>query len=223
MSLHSVLGRPSAPPGLRAWPHWRSRAGAALAAVLAPVRGWGWPAAAGAALLLVAAGIDVLWVPHQEAVLATTQQHARSARARALAAARPVARGTATGDQADEPFRAALPAPHTRQQRLARLFDSAARAGLAVRRSEHRYGIEMPLEVARYRVALPLVGSYAGLRSFIQQALADDPALSLDSLRLVRPHATQAVVEAQLQFSLWLQATPPGEAAAAHLAQADRP
>ncbi len=190
---------------------WRTRQ--PLLAVRSTVRLWGWPAGLGVALLVAACVLEAWVLPRQQEHVADLRQQVQAARARARVASQPVAARAVVADPAQQ-FRDTFPAARWRQQRLADLFDGAARAGLSVGRTEHRPGLEPGLGLARYRITLPVNGTYGQVRGFVRQALAADPALSLDGLRLSRAHAGQAQLQAQLQFSLWMQEPVPGPALA---------
>jgi hypothetical protein len=86
---------------------------------------------------------------------------------------------------------------------LARLHDLARRAGLQLPAAEYRlHGTGTPLE--RYEIALPVRGTYAELRAFLESALAEIPVLSLDNVSFTRERADQARVRAELRLTLHL-------------------
>jgi Tfp pilus assembly protein PilO len=103
-------------------------------------------------------------------------------------------------------WQAALPAASERQQRLADLLELGIRLELNGARTEHRLATADGLE--RLRVTMPVTGSYAQLRRFIGAALAHDPALSLDAIKLRRVSPMAVEVEAELQWSLHGRAAP---------------
>lgn len=159
----------------------------------------GWPGLAGLAALLLAA-VAIMLGQRWDARAAALQAEAQALRAKArpaVAAAAPVS---------VQQWQAALPAPAARQQRLADLLELAIRLELNVARTEHRLAGSEGLE--RLRVSMPLTGSYAQLRRFIAAALAHDPALSLDAVKLRRPSPLSADVDAELQWSLHGRAAP---------------
>ena len=82
----------------------------------------------------------------------------------------------------------------------------AIRLDLNAARTEHRLASADGLE--RLRVNMPVTGSYAQVRRFIAAALAHDPALSLDAVKLRRASPMAAEVEAELQWSLHGRAAP---------------
>lgn len=158
------------------------------------VKSLGWPGLAGVAALVLAIVAIVLgqrWDAEAAALLA----EARALRAKA----RPVAAATALPVSVQQ-WQAALPAAAERQQRLADLLELSIRLELNGARTEHRLSTAEGLE--RLRVTMPVTGSYAQVRRLISAALAHDPALSLDAVKLRRVSPMSADVDAELQWSL---------------------
>lgn len=54
----------------------------------------------------------------------------------------------------------------------------------------------------RYELALPVAGSYAQIRDFLNRALAEIPTLSLDQMTLKRDGRNEATVRAELKLTL---------------------
>lgn len=164
------------------------------------VRALGWPGLAGLAALLLAVAAIALG-QRWDARAAALQAEARTLRAKA----RPAAAATAVPVSVQQ-WQAALPAAAARQQRLADLLELSIRMDLNSARTEHRLATNEGLE--RLRVTMPLTGSYAQVRRFIGAALAHDPALSLDALKLRRVSPVSTDVDAELQWSLHGRAAP---------------
>ncbi len=164
------------------------------------VRALGWPGLAGLAALLLAVAAIALG-QRWDAQAAALQAEARTLRAKA----RPAAAATAVPVSVQQ-WQAALPAATARQQRLADLLELSIRMDLNSARTEHRLATSEGLE--RLRVTMPLTGSYAQVRRFIGAALAHDPALSLDALKLRRVSPVSTDVDAELQWSLHGRAAP---------------
>ncbi|KQY90340.1 GspMb/PilO family protein [Pelomonas sp. Root1444] len=164
------------------------------------VRALGWPGLAGLAALLLAAAAIML-AQRWDAQAAALQAEAHTLRAKA----RPAAAATAVPVSVQQ-WQAALPAAAARQQRLADLLELSIRMDLNSARTEHRLATSEGLE--RLRVTMPLTGSYAQVRRFIGAALAHDPALSLDALKLRRVSPVSTDVDAELQWSLHGRAAP---------------
>ncbi|MFG6457698.1 hypothetical protein [Roseateles sp. BYS96W] len=157
-------------------------------------RALGWPGLAGLVALLLAA--VMAWAGQRWDAQATALQ----AEARALRAkARPAA-SVSAGPVSAQQWQAALPPASQRQQRLADLLELSLRLDLRGVRTEHRLTTTEGLE--RLRVTMPVTGPYAQVRRLIAAALAHDPALSLDAVKLRRVSPLSADVEAELQWSL---------------------
>jgi hypothetical protein len=82
----------------------------------------------------------------------------------------------------------------------------AQQHGLSWKRSEYAYAIDPTLALSRYQLAMPLSGSYESVRVFIAEALAQDDALALDSVRLHRADSRSTEVQAELRFTLFARA-----------------
>ena len=168
------------------------------------MRRWGWPGALGAGLVLGAALIAMGFGPAARAELGEFEIAVDTARLQALNLARSQHSAAAVVDPADR-FRAAFAPAQQRHQRLASLMLLAGSLGLEARRGEFREVQEPQLGLWRYRLTLPLVGSYAAVRQFTEQALREDTALSLDNLRIERSDVQSDSCRVELQFSLWMR------------------
>ncbi|MFN5049700.1 GspMb/PilO family protein [Roseateles sp.] len=159
----------------------------------------GWPGALGLLALLVAGGLELglaqRWQQERQTLESQAEQLQRQLRLQR-------ASGAAAGPGTPEQWRAGLPGPELRQQRLADLLEAALRAGVSTPRTEHRLSVDANAGLERLRVSMPVQGSYATLRAFLEQALRQDPALSLDGLKLRRSNPASAELEAELQWSL---------------------
>lgn len=60
----------------------------------------------------------------------------------------------------------------------------------------------------RYEVALPVRASYAQVRNFLAQVLAENKNIALLSLSLMRNAATDGGVDAQLRFAVYVKDAP---------------
>lgn len=163
-----------------------------------------WPGAVGVLLLLgsIGWGLGVL-IPARDQLAAG---EARIARAERLAAA--VRSGAVPAPQSAASrrtqFYAALPAHAEITQHIERIYAAAAAEQLSLLHGEYT-GTELPAAgVVRYRIVLPLKGSYGQLQRFIAAATAAVPGLALDDLSLQRAHIGEPQLDARLQFSLFL-------------------
>lgn len=84
---------------------------------------------------------------------------------------------------------------------------------------EYKLSCDAATRLCRYRVRLPLVGSYLQIRAFVEQSLLELPFASLDELSLRREAIGSGELEAGLTFSLHLAYPQQG----VHLAQEQTP
>ena len=161
----------------------------------------GWPGGLGLLALLLAAALALLG-QRWDGQAARLQAEADGLRGklRLQQAGGPSAAQAAP--VTPQQWRLSLPAAGLRQQRLADLLELGLRQGLVGTRTEHRLSVDAASGLERLRVSMPLSGGYAQLRGFIGAALAHDPALSLDSLKLRRLSPLAAELEAELVWSL---------------------
>ncbi len=86
---------------------------------------------------------------------------------------------------------------------MAKLYGSARAAGLEMRAADYRL-IETSGRLSRYEITLPLSGSYAQLRGFVENALQESPVLSLDQLTIRRKRVNDSMLEAEAVVTIHL-------------------
>ncbi|PUE18423.1 hypothetical protein B9Z38_13255 [Limnohabitans sp. MMS-10A-160] len=69
---------------------------------------------------------------------------------------------------------------------------------------EYKLSCEAATRLCRYRVRLPLVGSYLQIRTFVEQSLLELPFASLDELSLRREGVASGELESSLTMTLHL-------------------
>lgn len=167
---------------------WRPAAldGALLAA-------WA-PAVVGALSLLAAlvlgAALAPRWQAQAQMQEQATQRERRAAAAAAVAPVAQIGHGRSTA-LADWPLAQRTP------ERSAALLQLARRHGLSVQRAR-----EQADPAGHFQLGLSGQASYPALRSFVAAALAADPALVLDRLRLQRAGPTVAELDVDMQWTL---------------------
>lgn len=163
---------------------------------------WGWPGALALLALAVAAllalGLTPRWSAQAQALLASFEQLAsRADKQRATAAASPVAGQT-------------WPAAEQTPERVAGLLRLATPAGLRVVRSS-----EQAAAGGHLQLSLGAVGSYAALRLYLSHALAADPALVLQHVRLQREDDDAAPLRVEMRWVLLQDGAAPAQPGAA--------
>jgi len=159
----------------------------------------GWAGAVGFALIVGSLVYDAAVVRPREAALEA--QLSRNERARLAAeASRAEATAAAETGVAGQPTLAPAAAAALR-----RLFDAASRAGLELAQGEYRLTAVKDAQLRRYQVSLPVTGGYPEIRAFVARALNADPALALTAIQLRREGIESTDLEAQLNFTLYLE------------------
>ena len=167
------------------------------------LRALGWPGLAGGALLLLAAGYGAAVVLPQQREVHALQERAGRAQARALSVRTGGALATPVVPPA-EAFYATLAGSDALTPQVERIYAAAAAQQLLLLQGEYARSEVPGTALLRYRVALPVRGSYAQVRTFAAAATADVPGLVLDEVSLKRNTVADAQVEARVQFSLFL-------------------
>jgi len=154
----------------------------------------GRPGIVGAALLAFSASFasSTLWPARQE-LQALRAAHANGV----LSEQRP--------DAELRTFYAVFPAASDAPEMFARLYATAAANGLALPRGEYGAVYDAQIGLTRYRIALPVRGSYAQIRAFIGDVLKALPAAALDEVSFERARISERQIDANIRFTLYLR------------------
>ena len=158
-----------------------------------------WPYAAGASMLLAALA---LWAFALRPLAADNQRLEDEAaeaqrRPRSLV---PAAEGPVAQFRA---YEARLPRAEAAVEMASRIYQAGMNNGLALPTGEYRLERLPDERLLRYRINLPVSGSYPQIRAFVLEVLRTVPAAALDDIQL-RRDASGAQLEARLRFSLYL-------------------
>jgi Tfp pilus assembly protein PilO len=88
---------------------------------------------------------------------------------------------------------------------LAKLHGIGDEHGLAMQQAEYRAIEERGPRLGQYRIIIPATATYPQLKQFLAAVLTEMPSLSLDQISLQRRTVTDAQVDVQLQFTLYLR------------------
>jgi hypothetical protein len=181
---------------------------------------WRWGPALGSALLLCALGAAA-WA-YALLLQAPAEAASRQALALAQAAAEQAppptpaetaavaAQSLQSGDGARlAAFYASLGERPLASGYLQTFFDLAAQAEVALDQGDYKWA--PGADVQRYRIELPVKGSYPALRGFVEQVLLRLPFVALDELSVKRETVGDETISATLAFTLFLR---PGSSAA---------
>lgn len=159
----------------------------------------------GGAILLAAAAAGTLFVvlPGLEARARAEQQVLR-AQAHAAAVQRgEVSIARTPGRQLDD-FYAGLPAQLTATKAIDGLYTAADAEKISLERGEYSLAVEQGADMARYQILLPVHGTYAQLRRFIDTAIAKVPGLSVEDLDMQRKEVSETELEGRIRMTLYL-------------------
>ena len=163
-----------------------------------------WPGAIGALLLAAGAAYGALvLLPAREQVAANEVKVARAER-KAAAVRSGAEAAPLSPAQRRERFYNALPATTEVTQYVERIYAAASAEKLSLMHGEYT-GADLPTAgLVRYKITLPLKGSYTQVRHFIAESTRTVPGLALDDVAVSRPNIGDAQVEARVQLSLFL-------------------
>lgn len=158
-----------------------------------------WPHAAGALMLLLAVALWAVGLRPLAADNLRLEDEAAQAQRRpgTIVAA---AEGPAAQYRA---FEARLPRAESAVEMAARIYQAGTNNGMALPTGEYRLERLADDRLLRYRVNLPITGSYPQIRAFVLEVLRTVPAAALDDLQL-RRDAGGGQIEARVRFSLYL-------------------
>jgi hypothetical protein len=102
-------------------------------------------------------------------------------------------------------FYAFFPSPQSSPDWLGKINAAARAKGLVLRSGEYKLERSADQKLARYQITLPVVGSYAQIRGFVGQVLADVPAAALEEITLRRESVSNPTLEARIRLTLYLR------------------
>jgi hypothetical protein len=164
----------------------------------------GIPGAVGAALAAAALGIFLSAVMPAERDLAQKRlaiQQANERKARTSEAALAEGQSPQTQLQA---FYEAFPKESAAADSLQHIYQAAAENGIKLPHGEYTLAMDDKAGLARYRINLPVTGTYQSIRGFINAALTALPTLALEHVDFQRQKIGDTQLEAKIRFSLLL-------------------
>ena len=102
-------------------------------------------------------------------------------------------------------FYRSFPEQESLTDAMSKLYNAATQQNLTLEQGEYRLLPERDSKLMRYDVTLPVKGGYLHIRKFLAQSLIEMPALALESVSFSRQKADESMVNAQLQFTLYLR------------------
>ncbi|CAD5372847.1 hypothetical protein RA210_U230042 [Rubrivivax sp. A210] len=172
------------------------------------LRRWlGLPAFGPLALLAALVLLGLAALAWQQA--AVRLEAARTAQAEAQARRQPAAPAADAGRQGAKAFVDSLPPLDELPAVLQALLDLADQQGLRLVRGSYRLQPEPAARFGRYRMNLPLRGDAVRVQRFVELALLAQPALAVESIQFKRLEETGQVIEAQVQWVLFVRGVRP--------------
>lgn len=160
----------------------------------------GWSGVAGTVLLMLCAafyGVALAPLERQRhALQSTTVAEARSSAALKRAEEVPQAQLAA--------FRRYFAGEETLETHLAAIYEAAAAARVNLKRGEYRLLEEKTWGLRQYQIVLPVTDTYPRVRQFVSRVLAAAPVASLDAIYFQRKRIGDAVVEAEIRFTVFV-------------------
>jgi hypothetical protein len=102
-------------------------------------------------------------------------------------------------------FVASLPGRNDVPAIMGSVITIAAASGIELEHGSYEYLATDDAAIARYRMTLPVSGSYPQVRKFVENLLATVPAIALDSIRIERDNISDQTIAADLRFSVLLE------------------
>lgn len=93
------------------------------------------------------------------------------------------------------------------EQQIKTLHAIAESYGLKIKKAQYKYTFSVEGQFYNYQIILPIKGSYSDIRMFVEEFLSTFPFASLDQINFKRDNSSEELVEAKIQFSLFLKAT----------------
>lgn len=91
---------------------------------------------------------------------------------------------------------------------LKRVYHASDKLELLLETGEYSWIHTGSERLARYRIALPIKGSFKQILGFMDTALQDNPALALENAVFKRDKVDDAIVEAKLTFMVFVDTRP---------------
>lgn len=91
------------------------------------------------------------------------------------------------------------------EQQIKTLYAIAESHNLQILKADYKYVFHQDGQFYSYQIVLPIKGSYLNIRFFAEDFLLNLPFASLDQISFKREIANLPLVEAKMQFSLFLK------------------
>jgi Tfp pilus assembly protein PilO len=165
----------------------------------------GLPGVAGIALLLFSLSFAFSSLLPSWRELERHRTVAASARERLPEGAAPASIREASPAAELRAFYEIFPARSDAPALLSQVYAAAEDRKLLLSRGEYGRSTDPQTGLARYRIVLPVRGSYSQVREFVAATLQAVPVLALDEVSFERPKISEGEVEARIRLTLYLK------------------
>ncbi len=101
-------------------------------------------------------------------------------------------------------FYALFPAEREASESLQKIYQAAEKNQIVLPRGEYALSVDEKSNLAKYRIALPVRGTYEQIRGFIAAVLDAVPTVSLDEISFQRQKVGEMNLEAKVRMTLFL-------------------
>lgn len=167
------------------------------------VRLLGLPGVAGIALVVfsLSYAVSALLPARQE--LDALRDEVAQAKAREARAKSGVGDASPAGQL--KAFYGFLPSQPAAPEWIDKIYAAASKQQVSLLRGEYSLVLDPDTSIARYRILLPVKGSYSQIRGFISGALDTVPSLALDDVNFERQKISDGQVDARVRMTLYLK------------------
>lgn len=168
----------------------------------------GWQGQLGASLILASLLFLFLVALPKAQLLQTLQM--KHAEQKLNATHQVNAQAAHTEFNVEQQFYVLLPHKSQANSKISTLLQAASASGLTTDKVDYTQ-LTLASAIVQYHINLPAQGSYKQIRQFINQALNALPSLALDEVSLRREDVASETLDAQIQFTLYVQNDPLAE------------
>ncbi len=172
-------------------------------AVASAVAALGWPGILGLGLLVLVGGFYFSTLRSELSRVDDMRRHAAQARAERAASADGFEAAVTPSDKLAE-FYGFFPRANDLPDLLGKVFAAAAGQELQLAQGEYRVSKDNAGALTQFQLSLPVRGTYLQIRKFVDVAMVEVSALSLESIHFERQKVGDPTVDANIKFALYL-------------------
>jgi Tfp pilus assembly protein PilO len=161
-----------------------------------------WPGLVGLFLVGVAIAVHAWFIPPARDRIESLQREARQLSARTNKDGASHVPPTQRGQLSN--FYAFFPSPEGLPALLNDVQLAAEHNGLSLEKGEYRLLRDPQFALSRYQITLPVAGSYAQVRGFVNEVLDRVPSAALEDLAMKRESVGNPQLEARVRFVLFV-------------------